>query len=160
MAKSTPATVALRAARVDFELFEYAYDPDAEKIGLHAAESLGAPPSTVLKTLIVRVDGRPCCVVLPSDREASMKKVAAAFGGKAAEMSKPAEAERITGYRIGGVSPFGQRKRLPTVIEAAALDHPAVFVNGGQRGLQIRLDPRQLATALDASTAPIAAWGG
>jgi len=155
MAKSTPATAALTRAGASFELHTYDYDPDADSIGLHAAESLGVPPSIMLKTLIVRVDGRPACIVLPSDREASMKKVAAALGGKAAEMARPADAERITGYRVGGVSPFGQKKRLPTAVEAGALAHQAVFVNGGQRGLQLQIAPRVLLDVLGAKAAQI-----
>ena len=155
MAKSTPATAALTKAGARFDLHSYDYDPDADSIGLHAAESLGVPPSIMLKALIVRVDGQPACVVLPSDREASMKKVAAALGGKAAEMAKPADAERITGYRVGGVSPFGQKKRLRTVVEAAALTHPSVFVNGGQRGLQLQIAPTVLLDVLGARSAPI-----
>ena len=109
----------------------------------------------MLKTLIVQVDGKPACVVLPSDREAALKKLAAALGGKAAQMAKPADAERITGFRIGGVSPFGQKRRLPTVLEVSALDHPRVFVNGGQRGLQIALAPGEIVRILDAFVANI-----
>ena len=91
----------------------------------------------MLKTLMALVDGKPVCVILPSDREVSMKKLAAAFGGKSAEMMKPTDAERITGYKTGGISPFGQtRKKLPAVIEEQALAHDLVYVNGGQRGLQ------------------------
>jgi Cys-tRNA(Pro)/Cys-tRNA(Cys) deacylase len=155
MASRTPATRALERAGVSFALHAYDYDPDAGKIGLHAAQSLGVAANAMLKTLIVRVDGQPACVVLPSDREASMKKVAAAFAAKSAEMAKPTDAKRITGYRIGGVSPFGQKKQLATVIDASALAHPAVFVNGGQRGLQIELEPIHLVRALGAQTADI-----
>ena len=155
MARSTPATQALERAGATFVLHTYDYDPDADKIGLHAAESLGVSPSIMLKTLIIQVDGRPACVVLPSDREASMKKVAAAFGGKTAEMAKPADAERITGYRIGGVSPLGQKRPLPTVVEIEALDHPRVFLNGGQRGLQIEIEPNLLVAALGAKVVAI-----
>jgi len=159
MARSTPATLALERAGAAFVVHAYAYDPDAKKIGLHAAGILGVSPSIMLKTLVVRVDGRPCCIVLPSDREASMKKVAAAFGGKVAEMARPADAERLTGYRIGGVSPLGQKKPLPTIVEADALGHPKVFVNGGQRGLQIEVDPKALVTALNAAAAGMSQVG-
>jgi Cys-tRNA(Pro)/Cys-tRNA(Cys) deacylase len=151
----TPATAFLDTAGVAYSLATYAYDPDAESVGLQAAAALGAPPSEVLKTLIVRVDGRPACVVLASDREVSMKKLAAALGGKTAEMAPVAEAERITGYRVGGVSPFGQKKRLPTVLDADAAALPAAFVNGGQRGLQVRLAPADLARVLAAKTAAV-----
>lgn len=157
MAQATPATRALQAAGVPFELRTYDYDPDAASVGLHAAESLGEAPRRVLKTLLVQVDGRPACIVLPSDREASMKKVAAAFGGKSAAMLPVADAERVTGYKVGGVSPFGQKRRLPTCVEAAALDEPYVFVNGGQRGLQIRLAPADLVGASAARAATLVA---
>lgn len=155
MAVATPATLALKKLGVDFELRSYDYDPNAASVGLHAAESLGEPPSRVLKTLIVQVDGKPACVVLPSDREASMKKVAAAFGGKSAAMMPVPDAERLTGYKVGGVSPFGQKKTLRTVVETAAQDEAYVYVNGGQRGLQIRLAPADLLRAASAVAAAI-----
>ncbi len=82
------------------------------------------------------------CVVVPSDREVSMKKLAAAFGGKSANMMKPADAERATGFHVGGISPFGQKKLVPTAIEVQSMDHAYVYMNGGQRGLQIRLSPK------------------
>jgi len=110
MSKSTRATKALEQAGVAFTVLTYDYDPDAERIGLQAAEAMGEPPERVLKTLMALVDGKPVCVIVPSDREVSMKKLAAAFGGKAAQMMKPADAERITGYKVGGISPFGQMK--------------------------------------------------
>lgn len=157
MAQATPATRALNKLSVPFDLATYAYDPNADRVGLQAAEALGEPPSRVLKTLIVRVDGKPACVILPSDREASMKKVAAAFGGKSAEMMPVPDAERLTGYKVGGVSPFGQKKPLPTAVEATALEADYVYVNGGQRGLQIRLAPADLLVAATARAAPLVA---
>jgi Cys-tRNA(Pro)/Cys-tRNA(Cys) deacylase len=156
VSRSTPATLALDRAGVAYALATYAYDPGADRIGLQAAEALGAPPAEVLKTLIVKADGKPACVVLASDREVSMKKLAAALGAKACEMAPPADAERITGYRVGGVSPFGQKKRLPTVIDAAAAALDKAYVNGGQRGLQLRLASGDLTRALDAIVAAIA----
>jgi Cys-tRNA(Pro)/Cys-tRNA(Cys) deacylase len=111
MARTTPATLVLDKAGVAYELHAYDYDPDAVRVGRQAAESLGVPPDQVLKTLMVLVDGKPACAVLASDQEVAMKKLAAAAGGKAAQMMKPADAERATGYRVGGVSPFGQKKR-------------------------------------------------
>ena len=157
MSKSTPATAALARAGVAFELVGYAYEPGAERIGLQAAEALGEPPRRVLKTLMTKVDGKPVCVILPSDREVSMKKLAAALGGRSAEMMAPADAERITGYRIGGVSPFGQKRPAPAVIEQTALAEPYVFVNAGQRGLQLRLDPGAARAALNAVAASVVA---
>lgn len=150
MAKTTPATLALDKAGVAYALFTYDYDPDAPRVGLQAAESLGVAPDRVLKTLMTLVDGKAVCAVLASDQEVAMKKLAAAVGGKSAQMMKPADAERITGYRVGGVSPFGQKRLAPTVVDEAALAHPKVFVNGGQRGLQVELSPTDLIAALGA----------
>ena len=142
MSKTTPATKALQKLGVKFVLHTYVYDSDAESIGMQAAEALGVAPFRMLKTLMAEVDGKPVCVVVPSDREVSMKKLAAAFGGKAAKMMRPADAERLTGYHVGGISPFGQKKRVPVAIEEAALGHASVFLNGGQRGLQVELAPQ------------------
>lgn len=157
MSKSTPATLALSKAGVAFEVATYDYDPNAERVGLQAAEALGVAPGQVLKTLMAQVDGKPVCVIVPSDREVSMKKLAAAFGGKAAAMMKPADAERLTGFKVGGVSPFGQRKAVPTAIEDIAFEHPLVFVNGGQRGLQVRLAPTDAQAAARAIRASLVA---
>ncbi|MGY4801139.1 Cys-tRNA(Pro) deacylase [Teichococcus aerofrigidensis] len=157
MSRVTRATQALDRAGIAFALREYAYDPEAASIGLHAAGAIGEPPARVLKTLMAAVDGRPVCVVIPSDREASMKRLAAAFGGRQARMLSPAEAERITGYHVGGISPFGQRRAVPVAIEASALSEPYIFVNGGQRGLQLRLDPAAALAALGGRAAPLIA---
>jgi len=152
MSRTTRATQALEKLGVKFTVRTYEYDPDAESIGLQAAEALGVEPRQVLKTLMAEVDGKPVCVVVPSDSEVSMKKLAAAFGGKAAKMMRPADAERLTGYHVGGISPFGQKKRVPIAIEAAALGHSSVFINGGQRGLQVELDPNDAVKAAGAVT--------
>lgn len=157
MSKATRATTALARAGIAFTLHEYDYDPGADSIGLAAAAALGEDPARVLKTLMALVDGRPACVVLPSDREVSMKKLAAALGGKSAQMMKPAEAERVTGYRVGGISPFGQMRAVRTVVQEAALAHDLVHLNGGQRGLQVRLNPRDVVAALRAVVAPVVA---
>jgi Cys-tRNA(Pro)/Cys-tRNA(Cys) deacylase len=157
MSKGTRATAALTAAGAAFTVHAYAYDPNADRIGLQAADALGEAPGHVLKTLMTLVDAKPVCVILPSDREVAMKKLAAAIGGKAAVMMKPAEAERMTGYKVGGISPFGQARRVPAVIEAATLDQPFVYINGGQRGLQIRIDPKDAAQLLEARVASISA---
>ena len=150
MSKTTPATVALRKLGCAFKLHTYVYDSNADSIGLQAAEALGVAPNRVLKTLMAEVDGKPVCAIVPSDGDVSMKKLAAAFDGKAANMMRPADAERLTGYHVGGISPFGQKKRVPVAIEAAALGHLTVFVNGGQRGLQIEIDPNDAAVAAGA----------
>ncbi|MGY3363816.1 Cys-tRNA(Pro)/Cys-tRNA(Cys) deacylase [Bradyrhizobium sp. GM2.4] len=131
--------------------------PDAESIGLQAASALGEDPARVLKTLMALVDGKPVCVIVPSDQEVSMKKLAAVVSGKSAQMMKPPEAERLTGYKVGGISPFGQRKPVRTVIEQSALAHDYVYVNGGQRGLQVRLSPGDVRDVLKAIVAELVA---
>lgn len=157
MSRSTRATKVLEDSSVTFTLHTYEYDPNADRVGLQAAEALGESPERVLKTLMARVDRDPVCVIVPSDREVSMKKLAAALGGKSAEMMKPAEAERITGYKVGGISPFGQMRKVPTAIEQAALGHALVYMNGGQRGLQVRMDPKDAARVLGAVVASLIA---
>jgi Cys-tRNA(Pro)/Cys-tRNA(Cys) deacylase len=150
MSKTTRATQALEKLSVKFTLHAYDYDPDAASIGLQAAEALGVAPGRVLKTLMAEVDGKPVCAVVPSDCEVSMKKLAGAFAAKAANMLRPADAERLTGYPVGGISPFGQKKRVPVAIEEAALGHASVFLNGGQRGLQVELAPQDAVKAAGA----------
>lgn len=157
MARTTPATRALEKAGIAFETHTYDYDPGADRIGVHAAEALGEEPRRLLKTLMAKVDGKPVCVIVPSDREVSMKKLAAALGGKSAAMMAPADAERLTGYHVGGISPFGQRKQVPTAIEESALAEPYVYVNGGQRGLQLRLEPMAAISAIKGIAAPLVA---
>ena len=152
MSKVTRATQALDKAGVAYAVFTYDYDPDADRIGVQAAKSLGVDPGIVLKTLMAEVDSKPVCVLLRSDREVNMKKLAAAFRGKSAGMMTPAAAERATGYHVGGISPFGQKKKVPVAIDQAALTHTTVFVNGGQRGLQIEIDPNDAALAAGAVT--------
>jgi len=150
MPKTTPATLALRKLGIAFKLHTYVYDSSAEHIGMQAAEALGIDPDRMLKTLMVEVDGSPVCVVVPANCEVSMKKLAAALDAKAAKMMPPSDAERITGYHVGGISPFGQRRKVPVAIDHTALTHTTVFVNGGQRGLQIEIDPNDAALAAGA----------
>ena len=157
MSKATRATKMLEESGIAFTLHSYEYSADADRIGLHAAAALGESPERVLKTLMARVDRKPVCVIVPSDREVSMKKLAAAFAGKSAEMMPPAEAERLSGYKVGGISPFGQKRRVRTAIDTAALAHSYVYINAGQRGLQVRLDPRDAQRLLDAVVAPLLA---
>lgn len=157
MARTTRATQFLEKAGVPFTTVTYDYDPNAERIGLQAAEAIGEAPHRVLKTLMAELDGKPVCVVVPSDREVSMKKLAAAFGGKHAAMMKPVLAEKLTGYVVGGISPFGQKKPVPTAIEIEALAETEVYMNGGQRGLQVRLSPQAALKALGAIAAPLVA---
>ena len=156
MSKTTLATLALTRLGIKFTLHTYDYDPDADRIGLQAAAALGIAPRRMLKTLMAEVDGKPVCVVIPSDREVSMKKLAAAFRGKAANMMRPADAERLTGYHVGGISPFAQKKRVPVAIDQAALAQTSIYLNGGQRGLQVEIDPEDAVRALDAIVVEIA----
>jgi len=150
MSKTTRATLALTRLGIKFALHTYDYDSSADRIGRQAAQALGIEPQRMLKTLMADVDGKPVCVVVPSDREVSMKKLAAAFRGKAANMMRPADAERLTGYHVGGISPFAPKKRVPVAIDQAALAQTSVYLNGGQRGLQIEIDPNDAVRALDA----------
>jgi Cys-tRNA(Pro)/Cys-tRNA(Cys) deacylase len=155
MAKATPATLALEKAGVAFKLHEYDYDPNAERIGIQAAEALGVEPARLLKTLMARADSIALCVLAPSDREVNLKKLAHAAGAKSAALLGAAEAERITGYHVGGISPFGQKKRLPVFIDRSALAFPRIVVNGGRRGLQVELDPNDLMSLLSATSVEI-----
>jgi Cys-tRNA(Pro)/Cys-tRNA(Cys) deacylase len=157
MSKATRATRMLEQAGVAFSVQTYDYDGNADRIGLQAAAALGEAPSRVLKSLMALVDGKPVCVIVPSDREVSMKKLAAAFGGKSAQMMKPADAERLSGYKVGGISPFGQTRPPRAAIEQQAMAQDLVFINGGQRGLQVRLSPRDAAKVLNAVVAPLVA---
>jgi Cys-tRNA(Pro)/Cys-tRNA(Cys) deacylase len=148
MSKTTPATLALTKAGAAFTLAHYDYDPNAERVGLQAAEAMGVSPAEVFKTLMAELDGKPVCAIVPSDEEVNMKKLAAALGGKSAQMMKPANAERLTGYKVGGISPLGQRKPVPAALDELATLHDAIFLNGGQRGLQIKMRPEDLVAVL------------
>ncbi len=160
MAKSTPATRALEKAGIAFTLHEYDYDPDAARIGMQAAEALGIEPQRLLKTLMAKAHATKSgdaviCVLAPSDREVNLKKLAAAAGAKSAAMLGAAEAERVTGYHVGGISPFGQKKRVPVFIEQSALAFARIVLNGGQRGLQVELAPDDVVRVLGASAVEI-----
>ena len=139
MAKGTPAIVALEQAKVAFKLHEYDYDPNAAKVGMQAAQALGIEPARLLKTLMAKSGDEVVCVMLGSDREVNLKKLAAAAGAKHAAMLGAADAERVTGYKVGGISPFGQKKRSRVFIDKAALSFSMLVMNGGRRGLQVEL---------------------
>jgi len=149
---STPAIVAAERAGVAFRTHEYAHDSRAESYGLEAAEKLGLDPARVLKTLVVEVDGRLSVAVLPVAAQLDLK----ALGGKRAAMAERVAAERATGYELGGISPLGQRKRLPTTLDASALVHETIHVSAGRRGLEIELSPADLVRLTDADVRPIA----
>lgn len=155
MSKTTPATLALASSGIAFSLARYDYDPNAERVGLQAAEAMGVSPAEVFKTLMADLDGKAICAIVPSDEEVNMKKLAAALGGKSAQMMKPADAERLTGYKVGGISPLGQRKPVPTALDELATLYDEIYLNGGQRGLQIRIKPDDLVRALDCVVADL-----
>lgn len=157
MSKSTRATLVLKELGIDFTFHSYDYDPSAKRTGIQAAEAIGIKPRRLLKTLMAEVDGKPVCVLVSSDREVSMKKLAAVFRGKTASMMRRADAERLTGYHVGGISPFGQKKRVPVALDAAVLSERTVFVNGGQRGVEIELNPNDISKALDVIVQPLTA---
>ena len=152
----TPATVALTRAGVAYTTHPYEHDPAAPSYGLEAAEALGLDPEQVFKTLFVDVDGRLVVGIVPVSQQLDLKAVAAAAGGKRATMAEPAAAERATGYVVGGISPLGQKRAHPTVLDESALAHETVYVSGGRRGLDIGLSPQDLVRLTGATTAPIA----
>ncbi|WP_329370470.1 Cys-tRNA(Pro) deacylase [Streptomyces sp. NBC_00669] len=154
-----PATVALRVleeAGVPYTLHAYAHDPSSElSYGEEAAAALGTDQGRVFKTLVAEVDGALTVAVVPVSGSLDLKALASAVGGKRAAMADPAAAERSSGYVRGGISPLGQRKALPTVVDATALSHPTVFVSAGKRGLEVELAPAALVELTAAATAPL-----
>ncbi|THA65637.1 Cys-tRNA(Pro) deacylase [Streptomyces sp. A0958] len=151
----TPATVALTAAGTTFTVHAYEHDPASPSYGEEAAEALGVSPDRVFKTLVADVDGRLTVAVVPVAGSLDLKALASAAGGKRATMADPAAAERTTGYVRGGISPLGQRKRLPTVLDASARAHPTICVSAGRRGLEVELSPEDLAALTGAVFAEI-----
>ncbi|MFE4637562.1 Cys-tRNA(Pro) deacylase [Streptomyces sp. NPDC056773] len=152
----TPAIVALTAAGAEFTVHAYEHDPAHPSYGEEAAEALGVSPAQVFKTLLADVDGSLVVAVVPVSGSLDLKALASAVGGKRAAMADPALAERTTGYVLGGISPLGQRKRLPTVLDASASGFPAICVSAGRRGLEVELAPATLTTLTSATVAPIA----
>lgn len=152
---STPATVALTKLGVPFTVRGYTHDPAETDFGREAAEALGVAAERVFKTLLAEVDGELVVAIVPVSGLLDLKALAAALGGKKAQMADPAVAERKTGYVVGGISPLGQRTRLPTVLDSSAQQHETVLVSGGRRGLDIELAPADLARATGAISAVI-----
>jgi len=155
--RGTTATIALERAKIPFTVHEYEHDPRSGSYGLEASEALGVPPEQVFKTLVASVDGALAVGVVPVHRQLDLKALAAAAGGKKAVMAEVAAAERATGYVAGGISPVGQKKRLPVVIDASALELATMYCSGGRRGLEIELAPADLIRAAGARVAAIAA---
>ena len=153
--RSTPATVALTRAAVPFTVHAYEHDPQRRRTGCEAAEALGVDPAPVFKTLVADVDGRLVVAVVPVSGQLDLKALAAAVGGKRAEMADPKAAERSSGYVLGGISPLGQRKQLTTVVDDSALEHPTVHVSAGRRGLEVELAPGDLVRLTAAVVAPV-----
>ena len=152
MAAKTQALAALERAGVTHRVHEYAHDPRAPSYGLEAAEKLGVDPARVLKTLVVAGDGRLLVAVLPAEAQLDLRAL-----GKRASLADPGLAERTTGYVTGGISPLGQRRRLPTLVDESALGFGTVYVSGGRRGLEIELAPADLIALLGAEVRRIAA---
>jgi Cys-tRNA(Pro)/Cys-tRNA(Cys) deacylase len=140
----TPATVALIRAGVPFTEHPYEHDASASSYGLEAASRLGLDPAQVFKTLLATVDGRLVVGVVPVSGQLDLKALAAALGGKRAELAAAADAERATGYVVGGISPVGQRRAHPTVVDESALPFDEIYVSGGRRGLDIGIAPADL----------------
>ncbi len=140
---------------MEFTLHPYEHVAGAASYGGEAADALGLSPHEVFKTLIARVDAALVTAVVPVGGSLDLKALAAAVGGKRAAMAEPADAERATGYVLGGISPLGQRSRLVTVVDASVLDLAAVYVSAGRRGLQVRLAPADLLRVSAARTAPL-----
>lgn len=156
---STPATTVLAKSGVPHTIHPYEHRPTARSYGIEAAEALGVEPERVFKTLLADVDGDLVVAIVPVCGSLDLKAVASAHGGKRAGMAASAAAERATGYVVGGISPFGQRKRLPTIIDVTALDHETVYVSAGKRGLDIELAPTDLVRLTGAKTARIGRSG-
>ena len=154
-AGGTPATVALTQAGVPFTVHAYEHDPAAPSYGLEAAAVLGVAADRVFKTLVATVDGRLTVAVVPVSGQLDLKALATATGGKRAEMAEPKDAERATGYVVGGISPLGGRKRLPTIVDASAEAYPTIYVSGGRRGMDIELAPTDLVRLCGGRFAPI-----
>lgn len=152
----TPAIRELEAADVAFTVHEYERGEGTRDFGLEAADKLGFDPDQVFKTLLVTVDDRQAVAIVPVSSHLSLKAVGKALHGKRVDMCDPLVAERITGYVRGGISPFGQKRRLETVIDEIATVFDIVYVSGGRRGLDVGLAPSDLMRLLDAAVADIA----
>jgi Cys-tRNA(Pro)/Cys-tRNA(Cys) deacylase len=156
VATGTPATALLTRAKVEFTLHPYPHDPRAEAYGDEAATALGDTAERIFKTLIVSVDGKLVCGVVPVAGRLDLKALAAALGGKRAELAESSAAVRATGYVVGGISPLGQKSRLPVVVDDSAAAFETVYVSAGRRGLQVELTPADLLRLAPAVLAPIA----
>lgn len=155
--RGTPATALLDKQRVAHTLHSYEHDPRHESYGLEAAEALGLVPQRVFKTLVAEVDGKLAVGVVPVTAQLDLKGLAAALKGKKAKMAVVADAERATGYVAGGISPLGQKKRLPVVVDTSALEFETMFCSAGRRGLEVEIAPSELVRLTGAVVASISA---
>lgn len=158
MATGTPATSLLTGAGIAFTLHPYEHDPRSHNYGDEAAAALDVDPARLFKTLIAAVDGTLACAVVPVAARLDLKALAAALGGKRAELAEPAAAARATGYVVGGISPIGQKGHRPIVVDGSAPGLDSMFVSAGRRGLQVELAPSDLITLVGAITAAIATY--
>ncbi|NUT50792.1 MAG: Cys-tRNA(Pro) deacylase [Saccharothrix sp.] len=155
--RGTPATALLDKQKVAYVLHAYEHDPRHESYGLEAAEALGVSPGRVFKTLVAEVDGKLTVGVVPVTGQLDLKALAAAVGGKKAKMADVTAAERATGYVAGGISPLGQRKRLPVALDASAAEFESIYCSAGRRGLEVEIAPADLVRLTQAVVAPISA---
>jgi len=149
-ARDTPATTAARRAGIAFTVHEYEHDPSAASYGLEAAHALALDPARVFKTLVADRDGALTVCVVPVTGELDLRSL-----GKRARLAETTKAERTTGYVAGGISPLGQRRALPTLVDESALEHDTIFVSAGRRGLEIELSPRDLVALTKADVRPL-----
>lgn len=152
----TPATTALTQAGIDFTLHPYEHHDDNTHFGDEAVAALGNDPARVFKTLVADLGRQLVVAVVPVAQQLDLKALAAAFGAKKATMADPQVAARSSGYVVGGISPIGQRTKLPTVLDSSADDFDTIFISAGRRGLQVELAPADLRTITDARSARIA----
>ena len=152
----TPAAIALTKAGISFTVHAYDHDPSAASFGLEAAAALGLPVEQVFKTLLAEIDTHLVVGIVPVHLKLDLKALAATVGGKKAAMADPAAAQRSTGYVVGGISPIGQKRSLPTVIDSSAQGHDVIYVSGGRRGFDLGLSPHDLAHITDGTFSDIA----
>lgn len=143
----TPAINAAKKGKISYRVHQYSHDPDSVSYGEEAAEKLGQKPEQIFKTLVVKLDGKQLAVaIVPVTRKLDLKAIASVCNAKKAAMAEPREVQRSTGYVLGGVSPLGQKKRLPTVLDQSSECCSTIFVSAGRRGLEIELSPAALLT--------------
>jgi Cys-tRNA(Pro)/Cys-tRNA(Cys) deacylase len=151
----TPAVLALEAAGVPFRIVEFERSESTRRFGIEAAEKLGLDPDQVFKTLVVTADDREAVGIVPVSCTLALKAMGAALGAKRVEMCDPERAQRVTGYVVGGISPFGQKKRLPTVIDETSELYEWIYVSGGKRGVDVEVRTADLVALTGALVADI-----